>query len=72
MIPLAEEMFSELIGQINELGMEKEILTRTEKIVQVIVRTLYTLRERIKAEGFIDEENQAQISSPIYLPCHCL
>jgi hypothetical protein len=58
MIPLAEEMFSELIGQINELGMEKEILTRTEKIVQVIVRTLYTLRERIKAEGFIDEEEE--------------
>src|SRR5450432_3203050 len=58
MIPKADALYSELISQINELIAEKDTLIRTERIVDVIVRSLYILKELIKNEGFVDEQEE--------------
>jgi hypothetical protein len=45
MIPKADARHNELISQISEFSTEKDILIRTERIDDVIVRSLSILKE---------------------------
>src|ERR1700737_4043632 len=58
MLTITETLYHDLIGQINALANEKDILTRTEKTIWAIMDALDKLKELIKQQGFIDEEEE--------------
>lgn len=58
MLPNSETLYKDLLVQINDLSAEKDVLTRTEKIVDAIMNVLNRLKELIKENGFKDEDEE--------------
>jgi len=72
MIPIAETLHRELIARINEMVSEKDTLIRTERIVTEISNVLFQLKELIRQQGFVDEQEEIQFYKQIKPKFHAL
>lgn len=72
MIPIAETLHRELIARINEMATEKDTLIRTEMIVTDISHVLFQLKELIRQQGFVDEQEEIQFYKHIKPQFHAL
>ena len=58
MVSVFETHYINLVSQINRMSDEKDVLIRTKRTVDIIMKVLRQLKERIKSDGLTDEQEE--------------